>query len=222
MKTYILSLIVIFISSFANADTTASYSEIVVFGDRSLQEHTAIQFREAIDNQRFSAAGTKAQDLGDNLTLSSQIDTYLDEKKEGDSEALYIISIGSNDLRDIRDAWVNKIIDSKEVGMLMSETVQAINDQVSKLVEAGARNIAVLNIPEIGIENSGLSEMSQLEKLRISNSLKIKTKIINKLLARRISATQKHYAPMQTNIVIGQPLESMASASQGTIQNSRS
>jgi phospholipase/lecithinase/hemolysin len=145
----------------------------------------------------YAISGSKITKSGSGLDLPNQINAYLDTHKNGDSNALYIIGTGSNDMQAIRDAWIANDINSNEVGLLIRETISTMSQQVNKLVDAGARNIVIFNIPNTGIE---IDNQMNLASNKLNNSTKIKIKILNKLLASEIARIQEQHVDLNANI----------------------
>ncbi len=92
----------------------------------------------------YAIAGAKAE--GDeSIDLAAQVAAFLsNESATAPADALYVIFIGSNDVRDARDA---------EVGLaagILSQAVSAIGTAIETLAGAGATTFLVVNAADLG------------------------------------------------------------------------
>ncbi|HIN33892.1 MAG TPA: hypothetical protein EYM83_08145 [Nitrospirales bacterium] len=93
----------------------------------------------------YAVAGARAAGL-DPIDLSAQIDAFLLNNEDiAPSDALYVVAIGGNDVRDARDEPDNEI--SKQI---IRGAVDGIEESIRALVSAGAKAILVENVPDIG------------------------------------------------------------------------
>ncbi len=82
----------------------------------------------------------------DREDLSSQVTAYLDRTNgDADSDALYLIFIGGNDIRGLRS-----IASLPSAESSISEIVASLEVQIDRLVAAGARAFLVPNVANIG------------------------------------------------------------------------
>ena len=115
----------------------------------------------------YAVAGARAggSSLGD---LNAQIAGFLTDFPSAPSDALYVVFIGGNDVRDARSALVfpltlgppGSIIDipspmiSPLTGLtpvtIIANAVSAIDTSIRQLITAGARTFLVVNSPDIG------------------------------------------------------------------------
>lgn len=77
------------------------------------------------------------------LNLERQVATFLhDYPKGAPADALYVIDIGGNDVRDALSCADPSIL---------SAALAAIGNQIGQLYQAGARKFLVVNVPDIGL-----------------------------------------------------------------------
>jgi phospholipase/lecithinase/hemolysin len=98
-----------------------------------------------ISGTNFAVAGARA--AGDNLIdLNTQVGAFLSSQAgNAPNDALYILFIGGNDIRDMRDAS-----DIKAVYSILKKATQNISNNLSLLIASGAKHIMVVNSPDIG------------------------------------------------------------------------
>lgn len=120
------------------------------------------------------------------IDLATQVSAYLLQTGGVASEdALYVIFIGGNDLRDARGktrAEAKEIIDG---------AVQAIDEQLRLLIEAGAQHFMVVNSPDIGtIPETRLLAVSGKNKYLVRQT-KRRTREFNRRLARNVKKVER-------------------------------
>jgi outer membrane lipase/esterase len=95
----------------------------------------------------FAVAGARA--AGDGRTgidLNNQVAAFLDSQKGNvPNDALYIIFIGGNDIRDLRDQPNEKLAHD-----LLDKATRNLHNAMSQLLDAGASHFLVVNSPDIG------------------------------------------------------------------------
>jgi outer membrane lipase/esterase len=64
------------------------------------------------------------------------------------SDALYIVEMGSN---DVRDALVALVVDPPKAADILAAALTAIGDNIGALYAAGARKFLIWNVPNIGL-----------------------------------------------------------------------
>ena len=93
----------------------------------------------------YSVAGARAGGE-DVIDLSAQISAFLiNQGGTAPQDALYIVFIGGNDIRDARD--------KNDIRLSIRTVINAVKTerkQIQKLIDAGAKNIMVYNAPDIG------------------------------------------------------------------------
>ena len=96
----------------------------------------------------FAVGGARAREDGNNLNLPTQVASYL-ERTGGTASpsALYVIAIGSSDVRDALFAYSR----GQDGGAIMGAALAAIRQAITSLSAAGARTFIVWNVPDIGL-----------------------------------------------------------------------
>ena len=117
-----------------------------------------IEMTGGVSGSNYALAGARATDEdGDEATpdinLPTQVNAFLQiHDGVAPADALYILQIGGNDLRDARDIRATGIDGSKEEARnLIRAAVNAEKQQILKLIASGAQNLVVLNAPDIGL-----------------------------------------------------------------------
>ncbi|MFV2057426.1 MAG: SGNH/GDSL hydrolase family protein [Thiohalomonadales bacterium] len=116
------------------------------------------------------------------IDLSTQVNAFLAVHGfSAPSDALYIMFIGSNDVRDARD-----VVDKQLAHTLLNNAVDNIRVNLDKLILSGARSIVVVNVADIGNipETIMLAEQS-LDPGLIKRTTK-KTRIFNRYLKKTL------------------------------------
>ena len=92
----------------------------------------------------YAVAGATAGSTGNpQINLTSQVDTFLSyHANSAPKDALYIIFIGGN---DVSDALENQGVP------VITNAVQAVDDNIRALILAGAKAILVVNVPDLGL-----------------------------------------------------------------------
>lgn len=136
----------------------------------------------------YAIAGAKALDDDGNeatpdINLPTQVNTFLQiNGGVAPSDALYIVLIGGNDIREARTIRTAGLLaDTKEERKAAREAAKAYiksavaseEAQISKLIAAGAHNILVVNAPDIGaIPETDLAELQALATADSNRELK--------------------------------------------------
>lgn len=82
----------------------------------------------------------------DSEDLSQQVDAYLDRvNQKADSNALYVLIMGGNDLRGLRST-TNSTFAQQQINLIAN----TFTTQLNRLISAGAKAIVVSNVPNIG------------------------------------------------------------------------
>jgi outer membrane lipase/esterase len=142
----------------------------------------------------YAVAGARATDEDGNeatpdINLPTQVNAFLQyHGGVAPSDALYILQVGGNDLRDARDIRATGVKGSKkEARKLIRAAVSAEKQQILKLIAAGVQNLVVLNAPDIGlIPDTDLVAAVALE----TAETKKQTRVANRLekITRALSA----------------------------------
>jgi phospholipase/lecithinase/hemolysin len=113
-----------------------------------LERDVGPAFRDAnMHATNYAVGGARAHDDGgSSFNLFMQVDAFLDDfGNVAPSDALYIIEIGGNDVRDAAFAGDPSII---------AAGVSAIGTEIYSLYQAGARKFLVLNVPDAALAPS--------------------------------------------------------------------
>lgn len=96
----------------------------------------------------YAVGGARAREDGINMNLSTQIQAFLADFPEAPADALYVVEMGSNDIRDA--LLVDAAIAPGPAGVL-AEAVAAIASAMEDLHAAGARKFLVLTGADISL-----------------------------------------------------------------------
>ena len=97
----------------------------------------------------YAVGSARARDVGASFNLSGQVDAFLADVYSAPANALYVIEMGGNDLRD---ALVAAQSGGPAAALAIAqEAVDSINDQIMRLYVAGARSFLVWTAPDIGL-----------------------------------------------------------------------
>jgi len=104
-------------------------------------------FRGSTPQATNYAAGTaRARDDGQNFNLADQVGAFLAQfGGVVPADALYVIELGTNDVRDALAAFPGGS------DTILTAAIASIADAIATLYEAGARNVLVWNVPDIGL-----------------------------------------------------------------------
>jgi outer membrane lipase/esterase len=93
----------------------------------------------------YAVGGARARDDGINVDLSTQVSAFLgDVGGVAPSDALYVVEMGGNDIRDA-------LVDLPNAAMILTAALTAIGNNLGTLYVAGARKFLVWNVPNIGL-----------------------------------------------------------------------
>jgi phospholipase/lecithinase/hemolysin len=113
-----------------------------------LAESTRPAFQPGTGATNYAVGGARAYEDGKNMNLSGQVNRFLsDFGGIAPSDALYVIEMGGN---DIRDALATAAAGG-DGGALIQKSLIAIEDNIVALHRAGARKFLVWNAPNIGL-----------------------------------------------------------------------
>jgi phospholipase/lecithinase/hemolysin len=97
----------------------------------------------------YAIGGARARPPADPIDLSTEVDIFLEDFGDvAPSDMLYVLWIGSNDLRD---AFVALGEDPAEAEQIVAAALQATGDNIIRLYLGGARSFLVLNLPNLAI-----------------------------------------------------------------------
>ena len=104
-------------------------------------------FASASGATNFAVGGARAREDGVNLNLLEQVQTFLAQSGgAAPADALYVIEMGGNDLRDALVAFT-----SGGAGPILQDAIGSIAQAVFTLHAAGARNFLVWRAPNVGL-----------------------------------------------------------------------
>ncbi|MEW6353282.1 MAG: SGNH/GDSL hydrolase family protein [Pseudomonadota bacterium] len=93
----------------------------------------------------YAVGGARARNSGVSVNLSAQVSAFLaDVAGAAPPDALYVIEMGSNDVRDA-------LADFPNAPVILNAALTSISDHLLALYAAGARKFLVLNVPDIGL-----------------------------------------------------------------------
>lgn len=96
----------------------------------------------------YAVGGARAREDGKNVNLPAQVAAFLgDVGGAGPSDALYVIEIGGNDVRDAMAAFAA----GADGSAIIRETLASVAANITTLYAAGARTFLVWNSPDIGL-----------------------------------------------------------------------
>lgn len=94
----------------------------------------------------YAVAGARARG-NDLIDLPSQVVMFLAQRgNDAPAQALYVVFIGGNDVRDARDE-----LNAERANAIVDDAVSEIAANVQLLLRAGARSLLVMNSPDIGL-----------------------------------------------------------------------
>jgi outer membrane lipase/esterase len=145
----------------------------------------------------YAVAGAKASD-GREIDLNSQIGLFLSGLQaqgiNAPSDALYILFIGGNDIRAMRDAPNLNAAKS-----ILETAKQNIYTNLSLLIASGARHIMVVNSPDIGNLPETKIMADTLHQPHLIKRANLFTQAYNQALAGTVTKIEK---ATQLNLVL--------------------
>jgi outer membrane lipase/esterase len=96
----------------------------------------------------YAVKGARAYDNVIDFNLTKQIGSFLNDfSNVAPSDALYVIEIGANDIRDAFEAFV----DRRDGSAIIGQALTNVAGSIQTLYAAGARNFLVWKMPNIGL-----------------------------------------------------------------------
>ena len=93
----------------------------------------------------YAVGGARARDDGESFHLSLQVTTFLrDAGPRVSPDALYVIAVGGNDVRDA-------LVPGANAPLIIQGAVTAIGANVGRLYAAGARKFLIWNSPNLAV-----------------------------------------------------------------------
>ena len=100
------------------------------------------------DATNYAVGAARAYEDGQNLNLSLQVETFLARfDYAAPSDALYVIEMGGNDIRDALFAYVQ----GQDPASILQAANVSIAQNVELLYAAGARHFLVWRVPNVGL-----------------------------------------------------------------------
>jgi phospholipase/lecithinase/hemolysin len=94
----------------------------------------------------YAVGGARARDDGSGVHLSAQVRRFLEDTTgAAPSDALYVIEMGANDIRDALAAG-----GGAAGGAILGGALESISDNIVQLYVRGARRFLVWNAPDLG------------------------------------------------------------------------
>ncbi len=158
-------------------------------------------FIRPFSGTNYAVAGAVAgeDELGD---LSTQVSGFLaDQGLVAPPEALYVVIIGGNDVIDAVQAAADlqqgeDLEENEKPKAIIKAALDAIEENIERLIEAGARRILVGNVPNIGAlpaTRDGAAEAGLPEFLVTGAATGLTIKF-NRKLARRLDRIRARHA----------------------------
>jgi phospholipase/lecithinase/hemolysin len=95
----------------------------------------------------YAVGGARAREDGQNFNLSQQVNAFLQQfGGVAPSDALYVVEMGGNDVRDALLAY-----SSGGAGEILDAADTAIEQNITALHRAGARNFLLWSAPNVGL-----------------------------------------------------------------------
>lgn len=102
---------------------------------------------ESPNAMNFAIGTARARDDGTNPSLAFEVAAFLQKTGfDAPSDALYVIEIGANDVRDAAATG-----DPVQGALILQEAATAIASAIQTLYEAGARNFLIWTVPDAGL-----------------------------------------------------------------------
>ena len=139
----------------------------------------------------FAVAGARSTVLLDDLPidLPIQIGAFLQSQSStAPLDALYVVFIGGNDVRDARDAG------SKEAAnQIILDAVAGIDGAIRTLAQFGAENFLVANVPDIGAIPETRLIASAIRDPDLPKRATKLTRMFNRRLAKAIDEIEEEF-----------------------------
>lgn len=117
---------------------------------KDLQLPSGPAFRNPLLFSNYAIGGARARSSGSGADLTDQINMYMGQHNgDADSNALYVILIGGNDIRDAIFAY--DPMDPSVSNSILSEALTSVGDNLTRLAKAGARYFLIGNAPNLAL-----------------------------------------------------------------------
>ena len=145
----------------------------------------ALYFLNSISGTNFAVAGARAAG-NDPIDLNTQVGAFLaSQAGNAPGDAFYVLFIGGNDIRDMRDA-----LNIKSVTSILQKATQNIRNNLSLLIASGAKHVMVVNSPDIG--NLPETNLLAAKNPSLKRRASLFTQAYNKSLADTVKHIEKH------------------------------
>jgi len=124
----------------------------------------------------YAVGGARAHEDGINVDLSVQVNTFLNAfSGSAPADALYVVEIGSNDIRDAIAAGAGGAV-------ILQDALTSIVNNIDVLYAAGARKFLVCNAPNLSLTpailtldklSPGAGQLAQLLTLEFNSQLNL-------------------------------------------------
>ncbi|HKY09429.1 MAG TPA: SGNH/GDSL hydrolase family protein [Candidatus Binatia bacterium] len=112
-----------------------------------LGDSVAPAFGDSETGTNYAVGGARARTDGLNVNLPDQVAVFLsDVDSSAPADALYVLDMGSNDVRDALIA--GSVAESQAI---LADALASIGAQLANLYGAGARKFLILNVPNLGV-----------------------------------------------------------------------
>jgi phospholipase/lecithinase/hemolysin len=95
----------------------------------------------------YAVGGARATDHSGTVNLPDQLGAFLSDHPQPPPDALYVVEMGSN---DVRDALETALTGGNPLGVIGS-ALASINDGVQELHTAGAQKFLIVNVPNLAL-----------------------------------------------------------------------
>lgn len=103
----------------------------------------SLYFLGSLAGTNFAVAGARAAG-NEPIDLNAQFGAFFASQPGNvDADALYLVFIGGNDIRDMRDK-------KSQIRSILTAAMRNMNDNLALLIAKGARHIMIANSPDIG------------------------------------------------------------------------
>jgi phospholipase/lecithinase/hemolysin len=144
--------------------------------DLNAKRSSGPAFRKPLVFSNYAVGGARAGPTGA-FTLSEQVEFFLiDSNYKAPPDALYVVFVGGNDIRDALGALELDPTTATSLGIIAA-AVNAIRQNLIILHAAGARTFLVLNVPDIGrapavrLQGEGVQGVATLFSLKFNKQL---------------------------------------------------
>lgn len=122
-------------------------------------------FRNPLLFTNYAIGGARARSSGSGADLGDQISLYLGQHNlAADPDALYVVLIGGNDIRDAIVAYQTDPSGATS-GDIMQAAILSLTDNLQTLIAAGAHNFLIGNAPNLALVPAVLQQGPEAQML---------------------------------------------------------